>query len=82
MSIFTYTKDYKEGFRAAYILGPVVALKQIHRWEQEENAVEIIEPYERETEEDRRQRLEHEAGQETQGTADPTAESEDANKMG
>ena len=34
--IFTYSKDYKDGFKAAYILGATQALAQIHRWEQEE----------------------------------------------
>ena len=34
--IFTYSKDYKDGFKAAYILGPAGALTQIHKWRQEE----------------------------------------------
>jgi hypothetical protein len=40
--LYTYTKDYRDGFKAAYILGPTAALAQIHKWEQE--ALEVPEP--------------------------------------
>jgi hypothetical protein len=33
---FTYTQDYKNGFKAAYILGATGAMAQIHRWREEE----------------------------------------------
>ena len=35
---YAYTKDYRDGFKAAYILGPTLALNQIHQWQQEEMA--------------------------------------------
>ena len=42
--IFTYSKDYKDGFKAAYILGPAGALTQIHKWRQEELEAKEQEP--------------------------------------
>jgi hypothetical protein len=33
--ILTYSQDYMDGFKAAYILGPTIALNQIHKWRRE-----------------------------------------------
>jgi len=35
--ISSYSKDYKDGFKTAYILGSASALAQIHKWKQEDD---------------------------------------------
>jgi hypothetical protein len=88
-----YSKDYKAGFEMAYILGPTVALAQIHKWKQEEDDAksqrhEILEPLERETAEERSDRLRYEAqykaeydAEETKGTPDQETQADNADKV-
>jgi hypothetical protein len=88
-----YTRDYKDGFKTAYLLGPTVALRQIHEWRQEEldaksQRHEIVEPLERETAEERSDRLRYEAqykaeydAEETKGTPDQETQADNADKV-